>query len=97
LEAVEHLGRDLAAFRWGSLVDGAELLVALPGQVHLICGVAGVEAVADLGLLAFGEVFHAVAEQPADLIQRVHSCGHGGPRCLVARDAAPHQPPDCPT
>jgi len=62
VEAVEHLGRDLTALRWGGVVDGAELLVALPGQVHLICGVAGVEAVADLGLLAFGEVFYAVAE-----------------------------------
>ena len=26
---------------------------------------------ADLGLLALGEVFHAVAEQPADLVERV--------------------------
>jgi len=33
--------------------------------------VAGVEATADLGLLALGEMFHAVPEQPADLIHRV--------------------------
>jgi hypothetical protein len=48
-----------------------ELLVALPGQVHLICGVAGVQACTDLGLLLLGEVFHAVAEQAADLVPRV--------------------------
>jgi hypothetical protein len=34
-------------------------------------GVAGVEAAAELGLLALGEVFDAVAEQPADLVERV--------------------------
>jgi hypothetical protein len=62
VEAVEHPGRDLTAFRWAGVIDGAELLVALPGQVHLICGVAGVEAVPDLGLLAFGEMFDAVAD-----------------------------------
>jgi len=66
VEAVEHLPRDLAGFRRGSVVDGAELLVALPGQVHLILWVAGVEAAAELGLLALGEVFDAVAEQPAN-------------------------------
>ena len=53
------------------MVDRAELLVALPGQVHLPVGVAVLEAVGDLGLLAFGEVLHAVAEQPADLVERV--------------------------
>ena len=34
-------------------------------------GVAGVEAVGDLGLLALGEVLDAVAEEPADLVERV--------------------------
>jgi hypothetical protein len=53
------------------MVDGTELLVALPGHVHLIYGVVGIEARADLGLLALGEMFHPVAEEPADLIQRV--------------------------
>jgi hypothetical protein len=33
--------------------------------------VAGVEAAAELGLLVLGEVFDAVAEQPADLVERV--------------------------
>jgi hypothetical protein len=48
VEAVEHLDRDLAAFRRGGVVDGAQLLIALPGQVHLSCGIAGIEASADL-------------------------------------------------
>ena len=55
----------------GGVVDGAELLVALPGDVHLVARVARVQAMADLGLLLFGEVFHAVAEQPADFVERV--------------------------
>jgi hypothetical protein len=49
------------------VVDRAELLVALPGQVDLGGRVGGVEAGGDLGLRAFGEVFDAVAKQPADL------------------------------
>ena len=53
------------------MVDRAELLVALPGQVDLCVRVAGVEAVADLGLLLVGQVFGSVAEQPADLVERV--------------------------
>ena len=35
---------DLAALGRGGVVDGAELLVALPGQVDLVGRVAGVEA-----------------------------------------------------
>jgi hypothetical protein len=38
------------------VVDRAELLVALPGDVDLVARVAGIEAGADLGLLALGEV-----------------------------------------
>jgi hypothetical protein len=53
------------------VVDGAKLLVALPGDVDFVGRVAGVEAGGDLGLLLLGEVFHAVAEEPADLIERV--------------------------
>jgi hypothetical protein len=45
--------------------------VALPGHIHFILWVAGVEAAAELGLLALGEVFDAVAEQPANLVERV--------------------------
>jgi hypothetical protein len=52
------------------VVDGAEVLVALPGQVDLILWVAGVLAVDDLGLLLRGEVFHAVVKQAADLVER---------------------------
>src|SRR5215203_4210982 len=70
-EAVEYFGGDLAAFGRGGVVDGTELLVALPGQVHLLGRIAGVEAGDDLGLLLVGEVFDAVAEQPTDLVERV--------------------------
>ena len=52
----------------GGVVDGAELLVALPGDVHFVARVTRVEAMVDLGLLLLGEVFHGVAEQPADLV-----------------------------
>ena len=78
--------RGLAGFRRGSVVDRAELLVALPGHVHLILWVAGVEAAAELGLLVLGEVFDAVAEQPADLVQRVVFVAPPGERVLL--DAA---------
>jgi hypothetical protein len=71
VEVVQYLDRDLAAFRWNGVVDGAELSVALPGHVHLVCGVAGVEACADLGLLLLGEVLYAMTEQPADLVERI--------------------------
>ena len=71
VEAVQDLDRDLSAFGRYCVVDGAQLLVALPGHVHLLAGLAGVETCADLGLLALGEVLYAVAEQPADLIKRV--------------------------
>jgi hypothetical protein len=70
-EAVEHLDRDLARLRWSGVVDGAQLLTALPGHIHLSCGIAGIEASADFCLLLLGEVLHAVAQQPADLIKLV--------------------------
>src|SRR5215218_9794857 len=70
-EAVEYFGGDLAAVGGGGVVDRAELLVALPGQVDLSVRVAGVQAGGDLGLLTLGEVFDAVAEQPRDLVERV--------------------------
>jgi hypothetical protein len=53
------------------MVDEAQLLIALPGPIHIIAGVAGSKTCADLGLVARGEMFHAMAEQPADLIERV--------------------------
>jgi hypothetical protein len=49
--------------------------------------VAGVEAAADLGPLALGEVFHAVAEQPADLVERVVLVAAAAQGVLL--DAAP--------
>ena len=88
VEAVEHLDRDLAALRRGGVVDGAQLLITLPGDVHLVCGVAGVEACSDLGLLTLGEVFHAVAEEPADLVQRVVFAAAVAQRVLL--HAPPH-------
>ena len=71
MKAVEHLLGDLSSGGGGGVVDGAELLVALPGDVHLVARVTRVQAMADLGLLLLGEVFRAVAEQPADLVERV--------------------------
>jgi hypothetical protein len=71
VEAVEHLDCNLSAFGRYCVVDGAQLLVALPGKINFPDRVAGVEATVELGLLALGEVFHTVAEEPADLIQRV--------------------------
>src|SRR5215217_4870427 len=69
VEAVEHLDRDLAAFCGNSvIIDGAELLMALPGKINFAGRVSGIEACTDLGLLTLGEMFCAVAEQPADLI-----------------------------
>jgi hypothetical protein len=70
-EAVEDLLCDLAAGRRDGVVDRAELLVALPGQVDLCPRVASVEAVADLGMLLVGQVFYSVAQQAADLVERV--------------------------
>jgi hypothetical protein len=68
LEAVEHLLGDLSSDGGGGVVDGAELLVALPGDVHFVAWVTRVQAMVDLGLLLLGEAFHVVAEQPADLV-----------------------------
>ena len=71
MEAVEYLLGDLAALRRHGVVDGSQLLIALPGEVDFVLWVAGCETVADLGLLLLGEVFDAVPEQPADLVERV--------------------------
>jgi hypothetical protein len=38
------------------VVDGAELLVALPGDVDFAVGVAGLQAPGELGRLPFGQV-----------------------------------------
>jgi hypothetical protein len=53
------------------VVDGAELLVTLPGQVDFAVGVAGLQTPGELGLLAFGQMLHTVAEEAADLVKRV--------------------------
>ena len=73
MEAVEYLLGDLAALRRRGVVDGAKLLITLPGDVHFILWVAGVETVVDLGLLLLSEVFDAVPEQPSDLVDRARS------------------------
>src|SRR4051812_27424679 len=49
------------------VADRAELLVALPGHINFSRRVIGIQAAGQLVLLAFGEVFDAVAEQAADL------------------------------
>src|SRR5215208_426429 len=61
-EAGDDLLRDPSTFGGGGVVDGAELLVALPGDVDFAVGVAGVQAPGELGLLPFGQVLYAVAE-----------------------------------
>src|SRR5215203_6459797 len=48
-EAVQHLLADRPAGLRTGVVDRAELLIALPGQVDLSVWVAGVQAGADLG------------------------------------------------
>src|SRR5215207_7482944 len=70
-EAGDHLLRDSPALGCGGVVDGAELLVTLPGQVHFLVGVASLQAAGELSLLTLGEALDAVAEQPADLVERV--------------------------
>jgi hypothetical protein len=49
----------------------AELLVALPGQVHFPVGVSDLQAAGQLGLLTLGEALDAVAQQPTNLVERV--------------------------
>jgi hypothetical protein len=58
-------------FGGGGVVDGAELLVTLPGHVDFAVGVAGLQTLGELGLLAFGQMLHTVAEEAADLVERV--------------------------
>jgi hypothetical protein len=43
----------------------------MPGDGHLEAGVAGDQAVVELGDLPLVQVLPAVAEQPTDLVQRV--------------------------
>src|SRR5829696_8334573 len=70
-EAGDHFLRDPAALSGGGVVDGAELLVTLPGHVDFAVGVAGLQTPGELGLLAFGQMLHTVAEEAADLVKRV--------------------------
>src|SRR4029450_1471941 len=51
-EAGDHLLRDPATFGGGGVVDGAELLVTLPGHVDFAIGVAGLQTPGGPGLLA---------------------------------------------
>ena len=70
-EAGDHLLRNPPTFGGGGVVDGAELLVTLPGHVDFAVGVAGLQTLGELGLLAFGQMLHTVAEEAADLVERV--------------------------
>jgi hypothetical protein len=70
-EAGNHLLSDPATLAGAGVVDGAELLVALPGQVDFAVGVAGIQTPGELGLLAFGQMLHTVAEQATDLVERI--------------------------
>jgi hypothetical protein len=65
----------------GGAVDGAELLVAPPGDVYLVTRVQA----ADLGPLLHGEMFHAMGEQPADPVQRVVLVAAAAQRVLLRR------------
>ena len=51
-EAGDHFLRDPAALSGGGVVDGAELLIALPGKIDFPIGIAGLQTVCELGLLA---------------------------------------------
>jgi hypothetical protein len=70
-EAGEDNHRDLSTYGCGGVLDGAELLVALPGHVDFAVGIAGLQAPGELGLLPFGQVLYAVAEYAADLVERI--------------------------
>ena len=70
-KAGDHLLCGTATLAGAGVVDGAELLVALPGQVNFAVGVAGIQTPGELGLLAFGQVLHTVAEQATDLVERI--------------------------
>ena len=66
------LGQRPPCDRWaGAGVDGAQLLVAGPGELDLASRVSGVQAGGEPLLLAVGQVFGAVPQQPADPVERV--------------------------
>ncbi len=70
-KAGDQLVSDPATLVGAAVVDGAELLVALPGQVNFTVGVAGIQTPDEFGLLGFGEVLDIVAEEATDLVERV--------------------------
>src|SRR5215212_9736012 len=53
-EAGNYLGSGPATLVDAAVVDGAELLVALPGHVDFAVGVAGLQTPGELSLLPFG-------------------------------------------
>jgi hypothetical protein len=53
------------------VVDRAELLVALPGHVHLTVWIPGLQATSEFGLLPLRQVFDTMPQDPADLIERI--------------------------
>ncbi len=72
MQGVEELGSELLAFAdCGAGVDGAQLLVAGPGELDLAVRVAGQEPGGQPGVLLDGQVLDAVPQQSADLVQRV--------------------------
>jgi hypothetical protein len=70
-EAGDHLLCDPPSFGGGGVVDGAELLVTLPGHLDFAVGIAGLQTLGELGLRASGQMLYIVAEQAADLVERV--------------------------
>ena len=93
-EAGDDLLRGPSTFGGGGVVDGAELLVALPGQVDFAVWVAGLQTPGEFALLAFGEVLDSMTQDPANLVERiilVASVAEG----VLLNPAADRRPPGC--
>jgi hypothetical protein len=87
-ERGDDLLGDLTAAAALGGVGRAELLVGRPGDGDLVVRVAGLQTAVEFGELPVGEVFVAVAQQSADLVERVVSIT--APVQGVLLDAAPH-------
>jgi hypothetical protein len=70
-------------------------VVALPSQVHFSVGVASLQAAGELGLLALGEALDAVAQQPADLVERVILVAAVTDGFFAERGGGPRRRPGC--
>ena len=64
------LGQAAALSQVAGVVDGPQLLVALPGHEDFVVGVAGRQRDEQSTPLPFGQLLAAAAEQVADAVQR---------------------------